>query len=203
MTPRSYRLVLSSPASNMSLWLIHATLLMAILFALSTYADAGPIRTGETLPPIDITSGGKIILEDSDYLTAPWAGPVSIPMVQVYQYVPGTRKGGSLYDPLTERMQRELDPTRFRITAIVNLDASSVFIKPFVRAEVVAKQRVFQLATMVLDEEGVGVEAWQLDLESTFIVTDEQNTVVAAIFGPPSPEDLDRIFAALADRLLP
>lgn len=57
MTPRSYRLVLSSPASNMSLWLIHATLLMAILFALSTYADAGPIRTGETLPPIDITSG--------------------------------------------------------------------------------------------------------------------------------------------------
>jgi len=203
MTPRSYRLVLSSPASNMSLWLIHATLLMAILFALSTYADAGPIRTGETLPPIDITSGGKIILEDSDYHTAPWAGPVPIPMVQVYQYVPGTRKGGSLYDPLTERMQRELDPTRFKITAIVNLDASSVFIKPFVRAEVVAKQRVFQLATMVLDEEGVGVEAWQLDRESTFIVTDEQSTVLAAIFGPPSQEDLDRIFAALADRLLP
>jgi predicted transcriptional regulator len=187
----------------MSLWLIHATLLMAILFALSPYADAESIRTGETLPPIEITAGGKIILEDSDYLTAPWAGPVSIPMVQVYQYVPGTRKGGSLYDPLTERMQQELDPTRFRITAIVNLNASSVFIKPFVRAEVVAKQRVFQLATMVLDEEGVGVEAWQLDQESTFIVTDEQNTVLSAIFGPPSPEDLDHIFAVLADRLLP
>lgn len=104
MTPSSYRLVISSPASNMSLWLIHATLLMAILFALSTYAKAGPIRTGETLPPMEITVGGKIILEDSDYLTAPWAGPVSIPMVQVYQYVPGTRKGGSLYDPLTERL---------------------------------------------------------------------------------------------------
>ena len=203
MTPARYRHACSTSTSHLSRWLIRVTLLMPILLGLSPYTYAESIRNGETLPPIEITAGGKIILDDSDYQTAPWAGPVSIPMVQVYQYVPGTRKGGSLYDALTERMQRELDPTRFRITAIVNLDASSVFIKPFVRAEVVAKQRVFQLATMVLDEEGVGVEAWQLDQESTFIVTDEQNTVLAAIFGPPSPEDLDRIFAALADRLLP
>ena len=203
MTSGCYRHACSTSTSHLSRWLIRVTLLMPILLGLSPYTHAESIRSGETLPPIEITAGGKIILEDSDYQTAPWAGPVSIPMVQVYQYVPGTRKGGSLYDALTERMQRELDPTRFRITAIVNLDASSVFIKPFVRAEVVAKQRVFQLATMVLDEEGVGVEAWQLDQESTFIVTDEQNTVLAAIFGPPSPEDLDHIFAVLADRLLP
>ena len=163
----------------------------------------GAIRPGEPLPPMEVTAGGKIVLEDNDYITAPWAGPISVPMVQVYQYVPGTRKGGSLYDPLTERMQRELDPTRFRITAIVNLDASSVFIKPFVRAEVVAKQRTFQLATMVLDEDGVGVAAWQLDQESAFIVTDEQNIVLEAIFGPPSQADFERIFSVLAERLLP
>lgn len=187
----------------MAVWLRGLVLICAMPPAMQVLANDGAIRPGEPLPPMEVTAGGKIVLEDNDYITAPWAGPISVPMVQVYQYVPGTRKGGSLYDPLTERMQRELDPTRFRITAIVNLDASSVFIKPFVRAEVVAKQRTFQLATMVLDEDGVGVAAWQLDQESAFIVTDEQNIVLEAIFGPPSQADFDRIFSVLAERLLP
>ena len=186
-----------------AVWLRVLVLICSMAPAMHVLASGGAIRPGETLPPIEVTAGGKIVLEGSDYLTAPWAGPISVPMVQVYQYVPGTRKGGSLYDPLTERMQQELDPTRFRITAIVNLDASSVFIKPFVRAEVVAKQRTFLLATMVLDEDGVGAAAWQLDQKSAFIVTDEQNIVLEAIFGPPSQADFDRIFNVLAERLLP
>ena len=203
MTRGRYRPTLRATNLPSAVWLRCFILSCAISPAMHVLASGGAIRPGETLPPMEVTAGGKIVLEGSDYLTAPWAGPVPVPMVQVYQYVPGTRKGGSLYDPLTERMQRELDPTRFRITAIVNLDASSVFIKPFVRAEVVAKQRTFQLATMVLDEDGVGVAAWQLDQESAFIVTDEQNIVLEAIFGPPSQADFDRIFDVLAERLLP
>lgn len=203
MTRRRYRRAFWARNLPLAVWLRGLVLICAMAPAMQVLANDGAIRPGETLPPMEVTAGGKIVLEGSDYLTAPWAGPVPVPMVQVYQYVPGTRKGGSLYDPLTERMQRELDPTRFRITAIVNLDASSLFIKPFVRAEVVAKQRTFLLATMVLDEDGVGIGAWQLDQESAFIVTDEQNIVLEAIFGPPSQADFDRIFDVLAERLLP
>ena len=203
MTRRRYRLGFRARDLPLALWLRSLVLICAMPPAMQVLASGGAIQPGEPLPPMEVAVGGKIILEGSDYITGPWAGPIPVPMVQVYQYVPGTRKGGSLYDRLTERMQRELDPTRFRITAIVNLDASSVFIKPFVRAEVVAKQRTFQLATMVLDEDGVGVAAWQLDQESAFIVTDEQNIVLEAIFGPPSQADFERIFSVLAERLLP
>ena len=203
MTRSCYRRAFWARNSPLAVWLRGLVLSCAMAPAMQVLATGGTIQPGEPLPPMEITAGGKIVLEDNDYITAPWDGPISIPMLQVYQYVPGTRKGGSLYDPLTERMQRELDPTRFRITAIVNLDASSVFIKPFVRAEVVAKQRTFLLATMVLDEDGVGVGAWQLDQESAFIVTDEYNVVLEAIFGPPSQADFDRIFSVLAKRLLP
>ena len=198
-----YRRAFWARNSPFAVWLRVLVLSCAMAPAMPVLASGGAIQPGEPLPPMEVTVGGKIVLEDDDYFTAPWEGPISIPMVQVYQYVPGTRKGGSLYDPLTERMQRELDPTRFRITAIVNLDASSVFIKPFVRAEVVAKQRTFLLATMVLDEDGVGVGAWHLDQESAFIVTDEQSIVLEAIFGPPNQADFDRIFSVLAERLLP
>jgi predicted transcriptional regulator len=100
-------------------------------------------------------------------------------------------------------MQNELDPTQFRITAIVNVDASSGFLKSFVRAKVVDKQRTFTLATMVLDEDGAGLSAWQLEQESAFIVTDEQGIVLDAIFGPPSQADFARVFAVLAERLTP
>jgi predicted transcriptional regulator len=182
------------------IWL--SVLLLGALTGGTAIAAGSFIQPGEVLPSLTIRAGGQVVLEEDDYRTAPWSGPVSLPMVQVFQYVPGTRKGGSLYDALTERMQRELDPQQFRITAIVNLDASSVFIKPFVRAEVVSKQRTFQLATMVLDEDGTGRTAWRLEKESAFIVTDETGRVVDAIFGPPSQEDLDRIFAVLAERLL-
>jgi len=34
-------------------------------------------------------------------------------------------------------------------------------------------------------------------------VTDEQNIVLEAIFGPPSQADFDRIFDVLAEKLLP
>ncbi|MGD2008862.1 MAG: YtfJ family protein [Cellvibrionales bacterium] len=178
-------------------------LLAGILAALQAQATSAPVRLGATLPPMEISAGGQVILEGDDYRTAPWSGPATVPMVQVYQYVPGTRKGGSLYDPLTERMQNELDPTQFRITAIVNVDASSGFLKSFVRAKVVDKQRTFTLATMVLDEDGAGLSAWQLEQESAFIVTDEQGIVLDAIFGPPSQADFARVFAVLAERLTP
>ncbi len=178
-------------------------LLAGILAAVQAQATSAPVRLGAALPPMEISAGGQVILEGDDYRTAPWSGPAAVPMVQVYQYVPGTRKGGSLYDPLTERMQNELDPTQFRITAIVNVDASSGFLKSFVRAKVVDKQRTFTLATMVLDEDGAGLSAWQLEQESAFIVTDEQGIVLDAIFGPPSQADFARVFAVLAERLTP
>jgi len=178
-------------------------LMAGIFSAAQAQATSASVRLGAALPPMEISAGGQVILEGDDYRTAPWSGPAAVPMVQVYQYVPGTRKGGSLYDPLTERMQSELDPTRFRITAIVNVDASSGFLKSFVRAKVVDKQRTFTLATMVLDEDGAGLSAWQLEQESAFIVTDEKGIVLDAIFGPPSQADFARVFAVLAERLTP
>ena len=65
--------------------------------------------------------------------------------VQVLQYVPHPQ---AVYDPLTERMQQELDIRRYDVTAMVNLDASSGFTKPFVRSAVVDEQRVLYPATM-------------------------------------------------------
>jgi len=200
LSPRWRYLPNKADLTAMVIWL--GVLLLSALQSDIAIATGSVIQTGKALPSLTISAGGKVVLEGDDYRTAPWNGPVSLPMVQVFQYVPGTRKGGSLYDALTERMQRELDPQQFHITAIVNLDASSVFIKPFVRAEVVDKQRTFQLATMVLDEDGAGRTTWRLEQESAFIVTDETGRVVDAIFGPPSQEDLDRIFAVLAERLL-
>jgi predicted transcriptional regulator len=159
------------------------------------------VEIGKVLPPISITQGGQVVIEKDGYRIAPWSGPRNLGQIQVIQYVPGTRRGGGLYDPLTERMRTELEFASYRITAIVNLEAAAVFAKPFVRATVVAKQRAFSLATLVLDEAGTGEVGWDLTEKSAFIVTDASGRVVDAIFGEPRDNDADRIFHTLAGLL--
>ena len=159
------------------------------------------VEIGKTLPPISITQGGQVVIESDGHRVAPWSGPKDLGLIQVIQYVPGTRQGGGLYDPLTERMRLELEFARYRITAIVNLDSASAFAKPFVRAAVVDKQRAFTLATLVLDEAGIGQADWDLTEGSAFIVTDASGRVIDVIFGAPSDNDAAGIFQTLENLL--
>ncbi len=172
-----------------------------LLFGVTAHASSA-IVIGKPLPPVTITEGGRVVLNGDDYSVAPWSWPGSLEKVQVIQYVPGTRQGGGLYDPLTERMQKELDIERYEITAIVNLDVTSGFIKPFVRSAVVDEQRMFTRATLILDEQGVGQSAWDLPQQATFVVMDRGGVVVDVILGPPSEADLERSFRVLRDLIL-
>jgi len=176
----------------------------ACLLALLAFCAWPPIALavvtiGEPLPPVTIDEGGRIILqEDDDYTIEPWSwSGAGNGRVQVLQYVPGTRKGGDLYDPLTNRMQRELDIRRYDIIALVNLDVSSGFIKPFVRSAVADEQKVFTRATMVLDEDGVGQAVWELSKQAVFVVMDPGGLVVDVIVGAPTGDDIERILGVL------
>ena len=186
------------PSGRQPQWL---ALCLAALLASAWAPIAGAVITiGEPLPPVSIDDGGRILLDEDDYTTEPWSwSGAGNGRVQVLQYVPGTRKGGDLYDPLTDRMQRELDIRRYDIIALVNLDVSSGFIKPFVRSAVVDEQKVFTRATMVLDEEGVGQAVWALTEQAAFVVMDPDGSVVDAILGAPTEDDIERILDVLRD----
>ena len=178
-------------------WL--ASLLALLAFCVWPPISLAAVTIGEPLPPVTIDEGGRIILEeDDDYTIEPWSwSGAGNGRVQVLQYVPGTRKGGDLYDPLTDRMQRELDIRRYDIIAVVNLDVSSGFIKPFVRSAVVDEQKVFTRATMVLDEDGVGLAVWDLSEQAVFVVMDPDGSVVDVIVGAPTEDDIERILGVL------
>ena len=185
------------PSGRQPRWL---ALRLAALLASVAWVPiaAAAISIGEPLPRVTIDEGGRIILEEDDYTIAPWSwSGAGNGRVQVLQYVPGTRKGGAVYDPLTERMQQELDIRRYDVTAMVNLDASSGFTKPFVRSAVVDEQRVFTRATMVLDEDGVGLAVWELSEQAVFVVMDPDGSVVDVILGTPTEDDIERILGVL------
>lgn len=185
------------PSGRQPRWL--ALRLAALLVSVAWVPiAAAAITIGEPLPPLTIDEGGRIILEEDDYTIGPWSwSGAGNGRVQVLQYVPGTRKGGGMYDPLTERMQQELDIRRYDITALVNLDAASGFTKPFVRSAVVDEQRVFTRATMVLDEDGVGLAVWELSEQAVFVVMDPDGSVVDVILGTPTEDDIERILGVL------
>ena len=183
-------------------WVTAAAAMGLLLWSLPGSAEANAkanLILGEPLPPLTITEGGQVILDGDGYSLAPWSWPVSSNKVQVLQYVAGTRKGGDLYDPMTERMRRELDFGRYDITAVVNLEVTSAFVKPFVRSAVVDEQRIFTRATLVLDEQGIGQAAWNLTQQAAFVVMDRKGLVVDVILGVPSEADFERSFQVLRD----
>lgn len=185
------------PSGRHTQWLALCLAVLLVSAAWAPIAEA-VITIGEPLPAVSIDDGGRILLEEDDYTTEPWSwSGAGNGRVQVLQYVPGTRKGGGMYDPLTERMQQELDIRRYHVTAMVNLDASSGFTKPFVRSAVVDEQRVFTRATMVLDEDGVGLAVWELSEQAVFVVMDPDGSVVDVILGAPTEDDIERILGVL------
>ena len=91
---------------------------------------------------------------------------------------------GGQFDPLTERMQQELDIRRYDVTATGESRCILWFTKPFVRSAVVDEQGVYP-ATMVLDEDGVGLAVWKLSEQAVFVVMDPDGSVVDVILGAP------------------
>ncbi len=114
LSPRWRYLPNKADLTAMVIWL--GVLVLSALQSDIAIATGSVIQTGKALPSLTISAGGKVVLEGDDYRTAPWNGPVSLPMVQVFQYVPGTRKGGSLYDALTElNAERTRSPSSFAL----------------------------------------------------------------------------------------
>jgi len=179
-------------------WITAAAAMGLLLCSLPGSANTNLI-IGEPLPSVTISEGGRVILDGNGYSLVPWSWPGSSNKVQVLQYVPGTRKGGDLYDPMTERMQRELDIDRYDITAIVNLEVTSAFVKPFVRGAVVDEQRTFTRATLVLDEQGIGQATWNLTQQAAFVVVDRKGLIVDVMLGAPSEAGFERSFQVLRD----
>ncbi len=155
---------------------IRTAILLACL--LTPLAQASDILPGNRLPDLDIAEKGELVLDGDDVGYRTWNYPQQPGKVHVLQYMAATRAASNINMPFTDRMKTDLPQGAFLSTTILNLDEAMWGTGGLVVSELKSNKKDFPQAVLVADEDGVGLQKWQLDKEnSAVIVTDAQGVV--------------------------
>ena len=144
----------------------------AVTFAATPAAEA-------PLPPLLIADRGELILENDSFSYAPWSAEKNHGKVHIVQYIGATRGDSKLFEPFTDRLRETFGAGEYHVTTIINLDAAVWGTSGLVVSEVEGSKRKFPNSTMVLDEEGSGVDEWQLGKQGAGLaILDPKGTVL-------------------------
>lgn len=146
--------------------------LFSILFlsVLSSQVFSNTLVTGEPAPDLSIDERGELVLDGDDVAYRPWQYQQPEGIIHVVNYMAATRSASKLNRPFTDRLQSALEKGTFHVTTILNLDDAMWGTTGFVVSEVKANKRKHPTATLVLDENAVGLSAWQLENDNSAIV---------------------------------
>tara|TARA_R110002110_G_scaffold415748_1_gene654836 strand:+ start:73107 stop:73682 length:576 start_codon:yes stop_codon:yes gene_type:complete len=143
--------------------MIIARILLLIALASAAAAALAQAPAIEApLPQLEIADRGEIILNNDEFSYRPWSTAQAPGKVHVVQYFGATQSDSELFEPFTDALQEFVTPGTFHVTTIINLDAAMWGTTGFVVSEVKKNKRTFPESTIVLDEEGVGVDTWEL-----------------------------------------
>ena len=153
-------------------------LLATALFAVVLTAQAEPPATDTTLPELVISERGELVMNGDDFTYATWRSDRSPGTVHVLQYFAGTMSASKIFEPFTDALQ-SLEPGTVHVTTIINLDAATWGTSGFVVSELKKNKKKHPDATMVLDEEGIGVKHWDLGKEGAgLFIVDTQGKIL-------------------------
>ena len=129
-----------------------------------------------------------MIIEGDEFNFVPWSSDKDPGKVHILQYFSGTISHRDLFSPFTDLLQAELDYTKYHVTTIINLDRALWGTTGFVVSELKDSKRKYPRATMVLDEDGIGVEQWQLGKQGSVLAIVDNDGVVQFVSQGPLDE---------------
>ena len=160
-------------------------LIASILVTVSISAVAQTPAPGEPLPPLRIEDRGELLLKDDAFTYAPWVGNLKAGTVHVVQYFGATRADSKRFQPLTDKLEQTFSREQYHVTTIINLDAALWGTSGLVVSEVEDSKRKYPLSTMVLDEDGKGVDQWSLGKEGAGLAIVDGKGIVRLFTAEP------------------
>jgi len=154
-----------------------ATLGLALaLGSVSTYAGAPTIDA--PLPVLEITDRGELTMNGEDFRFIPWSSEMNPGKVHVIQYFGANMGDRDVFKPVTDLLESSMKPGSVHVSTVLNMDAALWGTTGFVLSELEKNKKIHPQATLVLDEDGVGVEQWDLGEAGTgLIVMDDKGIV--------------------------
>jgi YtfJ family uncharacterized protein len=159
---------------------------------LSAPVFAGGAAVGAPLPDLAIDDRGEIILQGDDISYQAWRYPQQPGKVNIVQYLAATKSAGDMNKPFRDRLDTDLPKGEFSTTTILNMDDAIWGTGAFVMGELKSNKREFPAAVIVVDENGVGLQQWQLQNDSSaLMVVDPQGIVRYFKQGKMSATEID------------
>ena len=173
--------------------------LLLILGLVSVSAGAAPPALNQTLPLLVLEDRGELLLEGDEFSFSPWRSDSGPEKVHVLQYFAGTKSASEAFEPFTDRLQEVLVPETYHVTTVINLDAALWGTTGFVVSELKANKRRYPLATLVLDEDGLGAKTWELGKKGALLaIMDATGQVRFLSNQPMTPEQIEEQAAWMA-----
>lgn len=152
--------------------------LWVALTLVSLNAFAGAPTLGAPLPALAIDDRGEITITGDDVKFVPWSSEVNPGKVHVIQYFGANLGDRDVFAPFTDMLEAELEPGSVHVSTILNMDAAMWGTGGFVLSELEKNKKQHPEATIVLDEEGSGVKAWDLGDDGTGVIVMNSEGIV-------------------------
>jgi YtfJ family uncharacterized protein len=174
------------------------------LLTASLGVQASPIEIGQPLPALEIDSRGELLLSDEKYSYQPWQASRSAGKPHVIQYLAGRVSARDQSKPFTDRLQEAVPEGSVHVTTVINLDDAMWGTSGFVVGEIKDSKRKHPMSTMVLDEDGLGLQTWQLQKGgATIVVLNATGTVLYLKQGGMSEEEIESTLEIIQLELAP
>ena len=165
-------------------------LLAALLF--SPALSATNITIGEPLPALTINERGELLLANDEFSFRPWSFSGAIGKVHVVQYMAARQGARDQTIPFTDRLESALPENSYHVTTVLNMDDALWGTTGFVMSSVKSSKKKYPDSTIVLDENGVGLETYGLQPKgATIVIMDGGGSVLYVKEGAMTAEEID------------
>lgn len=178
--------------------------LLAIAIACSpALAMAHNISVGQSVPNVDVTSHGEIVLQGEDTAFQAWSTQSMLGKVRVIQAIAGRSSAKEMNAPLMAAITAAKFPEQnYQTTSIINQDDSIWGTGSFVKSSAQDSKKEFPWSSMVLDEEGSVANAWDLASESSaIIVQDKQGKVLFVKEGTLNEQEIQQVLTLVKENI--
>lgn len=179
------------------------TLLALIVACSPTLALAHNLTVGETLPAATIDQHGEILIQQDKPTYHRWKTADMLGKVRVIQAIAGRSAAKEMNAPLMAALTAaEFSGEKYQTTTIINQDDAMWGTGSLVQSSAEDSKAEFPWSSIVLDENGVVAQGWQLQEESSaIIVQDKQGKILFVKEGALSQADIGQVLSLIKQSL--
>ncbi|EGA71763.1 protein YtfJ precursor [Vibrio sinaloensis DSM 21326] len=179
------------------------TLLTLAIACSPMFAMAHSISVGQAVPAVEVNSHGEILLQGEETRYQAWSSQNLVGKVRVIQAIAGRSSSKEMNAPLMAAITAAKFPEQsYQTTSIINQDDAIWGTGSFVKSSAEDSKKEFPWSSMVLDEEGIVAQQWQLAEESSaIIVQDKQGKVLFVKEGALSDGEVQQVINLIKDNI--